>query len=92
MKKINLLFLLILFYSVANAQCNLNLKIFIEGYYTGNGLMDNFGAGGCLFINSISTNVSDADCVQITVIDPVTLMAVESKKGILKTNGPGHCF
>jgi hypothetical protein len=66
----------------------LNVKVFIEGYYSGNGLMDNGGAGGCLFVNGIpGATANDADTLRITLIDPGTLNAVASQQGILHVDG-----
>jgi hypothetical protein len=71
----------------------LNVRLFIEGYYlTGNtGQMNNLGAGGCLFMNGISPNPSDADTVQITLMDKNDFHSVDSAYGILKTNGHVSC-
>ncbi len=65
----------------------LNVKAFIEGYYTGNGLMDNFGTGGCLFVTGNSLSTSDADSLFISLMDPVTYAPVANATGILHTNG-----
>ncbi len=61
----------------------LNLKVFIEGYYIGGGLMNN-----CLNITGVSIGPLDADTVEISAMDaapPHNL--VEAQLGILKTNG-----
>jgi hypothetical protein len=65
----------------------LNLKAYLEGYYTGGGLMNNFGAGGCLFVTSNSMNALDADTIEVSAIHPVTLVPLDVKKVIMKTNG-----
>jgi hypothetical protein len=65
----------------------LNLKMFIEGYYTGLGMMDNFGSGGCLFVNGLSASVLDADSVTVSAMDAVTKALVGNAKGILQTDG-----
>ncbi len=67
-----------------------NIKMFIQGYYQNIGSptpMDNFGAGGCLFVTGLSANVNDADSVTVCLIDPNTLSQVDCAKGILQTNG-----
>ncbi len=74
----------------------LYLKLFIEGYYSGIGLMENATyppIGGCLFHNFLSPIISDADYVTISLYNqlapaPIYLNGfVESKTGILKTDG-----
>lgn len=66
---------------------SLTVKIFIEGFYKGNGLMNNNGAGGYLFLTGGSPNPSDADSVTIQLMDPVTKLEVDIQTGILQTNG-----
>jgi len=65
------------------------MTMYIEGYYEGSntGLMDNYGTGGCLFLNGISTNPLDADTVEISMMDAVTYALVDAQQGILKVNG-----
>ena len=61
----------------------LNLKVFIEGFYIGGGLMNN-----CLNITGVSGDPLDADVVTISAMDaapPHNL--VEAQIGTLKTNG-----
>jgi hypothetical protein len=66
----------------------LNLKFFIQGYYTGGGLMNNGGLGGCLFINGISPNPNDVDTVFISAMNLVyPFNEINRKMGILQTNG-----
>ncbi len=66
----------------------LNLKLFIQGYYSGNGLMDNSGDGGCLFINGISGSPTDADYVYVSLMSDIAPYdEVEQQGGILQTNG-----
>ena len=69
------------------ARLILNLKMFIEGYYRGNGLMDNNGAGGILFVTGNSPNPTDVDSIKVSMMDPVTKTEVENQSGILQTNG-----
>jgi hypothetical protein len=70
---------------------DLSLKLFIEGFYSGGGLMDNAGLGGCLYKTGYSANLSDADSIIVTLVDTGTLNDVYSKKAILQTNGTlGH--
>ncbi len=65
----------------------LSLKAYLEGYYSGGGMMDNFSSGGCLFVTGVSANPLDADTVFVSAMDPVTHLAIDTKSGILKTNG-----
>jgi hypothetical protein len=66
----------------------IDVHVFIEGYYTGGGLMDNYGTGGCLYINGISMDSSDADTIFVSAMDTLFPFAeVERKMGILKTDG-----
>jgi hypothetical protein len=65
----------------------LNLKMFIQGYYTGNYSMDNFGGGGCLFLTGVSADPTHSDVVTISAMNPITLAVVESVTDTLKTNG-----
>jgi hypothetical protein len=73
------------------AQSTLNLKLFIEGYYSGNGLMNNYGYGGCLYVNGFSSDPNDVDTVNVSLMDTTTLVLIESQTGILKTNGNITC-
>jgi hypothetical protein len=63
-----------------------NVKAFIEGYYSGNGMMDNFGSGGCLSITS-GAPATDADTMRIVLVNPSNMQDVMTVAGILHTNG-----
>jgi len=66
----------------------LNLDIFLQGFYSGNGLMDNAGSGGFMFVTAVSTTVTDVDTIKISAMDPVyPYSLVDEQKGILKTDG-----
>jgi hypothetical protein len=67
----------------------LNAKVLIEGYYTGNGLMDNYGAGGCLFVNQVpGATMSDADTLRISLMESGSpYNEVATQTGILHTDG-----
>jgi hypothetical protein len=70
------------------ANAVLNLKLFIEGFYTGGGLMNNNGNGGCLYLYGASLLPTDADSVFVSAMSlsaPHT--EIEKKFGMLKTNG-----
>lgn len=71
------------------AQVTLNVKMFIEGYYImgTNGLMNNSGAGGCLYVNGISPNVTDVDTVHVSLMNANTYLKEDSTTGILQTDG-----
>ncbi len=77
----------LIFFETASSQVTLNLKLYIEGYYTGNSLMDNYGSGGCLFINGISTNPNDADTITVSLARTNDLSIADMAKGILQTDG-----
>ena len=70
---------------------NLSLRLYIEGYYSGSGVMENASSlpfGGCLYHTGLSTNPLDADIVNVSLMTasfPHTL--VDSKVGFLKTSG-----
>ena len=72
-----------------NCGITLNLKIYIQGFYTSDGLMDNDGLGGNLYVINIPGTIpTDVDTVTISAMNAVTpLLEVEQKKGVLKTNG-----
>ena len=67
----------------------LNLKLYIQGFYTGNGMMDNNGQGGNLYvINTLGASPTDVDTVFISAMNPSTPYAeVDKKSAILQTNG-----
>ena len=81
-------------FSVTTNLVTLNLKLYLEGYYQlGNaslGLMNNDNVGGLLYLLGYSTNFNDVDTVIISAMNSVTHSIVDSKKGILKTNGTVH--
>lgn len=49
--------------------------------------MDNFGAGGNLYITGNSIDISDVDSIKVSAMDPVSLTVVDVTSGILKLNG-----
>jgi hypothetical protein len=72
---------------ISTNTVTLNLKVYLEGYYTGNGLMDNYGSGGLLYITGISANPQDADTVYISAVDINTFAEIDRQPSILKTDG-----
>jgi hypothetical protein len=65
-----------------------NLNMYLQGFYTGGGMMDNYGSGGCLFVNGISPNATDADTVRISLMSATSPYGlVESQTAILNTDG-----
>ncbi len=66
----------------------LNSSIFIQGYYSGGGLMEVAGAG-TLFIDGVpGATATDADTVTISAMDPTPPYAlVQERQGILHTDG-----
>jgi hypothetical protein len=78
--------------SVTSVTCpaaddTLDVRVLIEGYYSSNGLMNNFGNGGCLFVTGNSGSISDADTIRISLVDSASHSVVPLGKAILKTNG-----
>ena len=73
----------------SNSSISLSLKLYIQGYYTGNGFMDNNGAGGSLFyLNTTGAQPEDADTVYVSAMNASSpYVEVEMQKGLLKTNG-----
>ena len=72
------------------SDCNViaHLDVWIEGFYTGNGLMDNFGSGGCLHVTGVSSDPLDVDSIFISVMSPLPPHAeIDRQPAILKTNG-----
>ena len=68
----------------------LKLKIFLEGYFTGGGLMDNYGSGGLLYIVTpkISNNPTDVDTVFISAMNANSPYdKIDKQWGILQTDG-----
>lgn len=64
------------------------VKVFIQGYYTGSGMMDNYGSGACLFTNGISSLITDADSVSISLTEPTyPYNEIERQMGILQSDG-----
>ena len=85
--QITCLMIFFLMTRATNAQVTLNLNLFIQGFYTGGGMMDNNGAGGFLYITGQSVNPADVDFVSIAAIDPNTFNPADEQQGILQTNG-----
>ena len=72
------------------SDCNViaHLDVWIEGFYTGNGLMDNFGSGGCLHVIGVSPDPLDVDSIFVSVMSPLPPHAeIDRQPAILKTNG-----
>jgi hypothetical protein len=64
-----------------------NVKLFLQGYYTGNGMMDNSGVGGTLYLLGLSPNQTDVDTIEVLFYDTHGNNDVLSSKGILQTDG-----
>jgi hypothetical protein len=84
-------------FTVLPAQIPLTIKLFIEGYYLGAGLMR-----PCLYSNYLDHSISgyigpvawpvapgptDCDTITISAMDAVTYAVVQMQRGILKTDG-----
>ncbi len=70
----------------------INVKLFLEGFYTGNGLMNNYGAGGCLYKTGNSSNPNNVDTVRLTLAHKITHENIESAFAILQTNGSANFY
>ena len=70
---------------------NLFVKLFIEGYYSGGGIMDNVGSspfGGLLYHEGITSDPNDVDYVTLSLMGANTPHdMVESQTGVLKVDG-----
>lgn len=67
-------------------KSHLNLKLFIEGYYMNNGVMQT-----ALFNEGQPTCALVTDTITVELRDPVTHVWVASQSGILHTNGNVRC-
>ncbi len=63
------------------------LKVYLEGFYSGGGLMDNNGNGGCLRVTGISNTVTNADSLHLALIDAASFATLQKASAILQTNG-----
>jgi len=61
--------------------------MFIEGYYSDNGMMDNEGKGGCLYLAGLTADSSIADSVILSFVDAHSGIVVASSHGLLRTDG-----
>jgi hypothetical protein len=68
---------------------SLKVKLFIEGYYTGNGLMNNGGSGGCLLASGVpGATPTQSDTIRISLMSAAPGHAFVSKAtAIMETNG-----
>ncbi len=71
-------------------DCNviIHVNVWIQGFYSGGGLMDNGGNGGPLHVSGVSPDLTDADTIFVSAVTsqpPYTV--VDRQPGILKTNG-----
>jgi len=71
---------------------NLGIKIFLEGFYSGLGMMDNFGDGGCLYKLGISSDPTDVDTIRMTLLNSLNHLPVETSTTILKTDGYANFY
>ncbi len=71
-----------------SCSVTLNSNIYIQGYYSGGGLMEVAGAG-TLFIDGVAgATATDADTISISAMDPTFPYAlVQEAKGVVQTNG-----
>ena len=78
------------------AGITLTDTVFIEGYSVGSrdgygstgGYMDNGGAGGLLYMQSVpGATITDVDTIRVSLMDATTFAPVATALGILQTNG-----
>ncbi len=67
---------------IATVGCTKNLKLFIEGYYTGGGEMTAVKAN-----EGVGTSTTDVDDVTVELRDASTYAVVSSTTAVLKTDG-----
>jgi hypothetical protein len=74
-------------FTVTSCGITLTSNIFIQGFYSGGGLMQTGGAG-CLNMVGASPDPTDADTITISIMEAASpYNEVESVKGVVKTNG-----
>jgi hypothetical protein len=73
-------------------QVTLKLKAYIQGFYTGNGKMDNYGNGGRLYVSGVPGAIpTDADTISVSAMNPASPYAlVQERKVILQTDGNAY--
>jgi hypothetical protein len=64
----------------------LNLKLLLEGYYSGGGLMNNFGSGGCLAVTS-GQAFNNSDTIRVSLVDSASHATVADTFAIMQING-----
>jgi hypothetical protein len=64
----------------------LNLKLLIEGYYSGGGLMNNFGFGGCLAVTS-GQAFNNSDTIRVSLVDSASHAIIADTFAIMHIDG-----
>lgn len=64
----------------------LNLKLYIQGYYTGASTMN-----PVLFNQGVGSSTITSDSITVSLYDPITLQMVSSVHTLLQTNGTAIC-
>ncbi|MBL7766813.1 MAG: M4 family metallopeptidase [Chitinophagaceae bacterium] len=72
--------------TVNNCNSIVNVKLFIEGYYIGGGLMN-----PALLNQGVGISPTVADTIEIQLRDPITFALVATAKTLLNTNGNATC-
>ena len=83
------------YHNQTGCSVSLSMKMYIEGYYSGFGLMQNGlnannNSAGCLNTDfvGLSSDSTDVDTVRVTLMSPIApYNPIDSAIGILKTNG-----
>jgi len=63
------------------------MKALIEGYYTGGGLMDNYGSGGLLAVVPPYASYNNSDTIHVSLVDSATLSTIATSYAIMQVNG-----
>ena len=73
----------------ASTPVILSLKVFIQGFYNGGGLMNNFGQGGCLYVVQVNgASYNDVDTIIVSAMQATPPYSeVDHKTAILHVDG-----
>jgi N-acetylneuraminic acid mutarotase len=74
--------------TITNCPVTLQLNVLLQCFYSGNGLMNNFGSGGCLYVSGVSANPLYADTITVSIMDAAPPHnEIDHQKGVLSTSG-----
>jgi hypothetical protein len=72
--------------NVNGCSVNLEVKVFMEGFYRNNGLIGD-PTGGYLYLTGFSPDVSAVDTIRISAVNPITFNIADESWGILQLDG-----